>query len=246
MENRSEWEERETNLKVAADSMHAAFEELQRASTSGRLFPNGIDHVEFELRIANQFDLNIKAWGPSSHTEMRKNITRVTSTKSWSFGKLQANFKRTGCSVANCWYNDEDQTKCGSTFNCCALNVSDAVYQAGYDIESLTGVKRCDSPPHDNPRVLAASGMRAICNDINGAPDATSWDTRPNKPAIVFFGPPLGRVIRREDCPNCCHHEERASMEFAVTGHVDIWDGTQALHEQYPGAAIVEFWLLGS
>ncbi len=235
----------EWNASSAAAVLHSAFEELQKASTGGRLFPNGIDHVEFELRIANQFDLNIKAWGPSPHLGVQSVLKRVASTKSWSFAKLSANFKRTGCSVANCWYNDTGQTKCGSTFNCCALNVSDAIYQAGYDIELLAGVKRCDSPPHDRPRVLAASGMRAICNDLNGAPDATSWASRPKgAPAIVFFGPPLGKVVRREEASSCQHVEE-SNAALAVTGHVDIWDGTQALHDQYPGAAVVEFWLLG-
>ena len=31
----------------------------------------------------------------------------------------------------------------------------------------------------------------------------------------------------------------------AATGHIDYWDGTKALHAQYPKATVVWFWRLG-
>ena len=101
-------------------------------------------------------------------------------------------------------------------FFCCALNLSDALIGAGYTLLGAPNVNYC---PHQ--RVRNADGMARICNAQNGGrPDVSGWANRLNWKGIVYFEGNLGQA----------------------TGHIDLWDGQQGAHAQYPNATTIWFW----
>jgi hypothetical protein len=48
------------------NAVQIVFEQLRRASTESKIFPNGIDHVEFEIEFGTQSSFKLKVWGPPS------------------------------------------------------------------------------------------------------------------------------------------------------------------------------------
>ncbi len=143
----------------------------------------------------------------------------------WSYQKIFDEFKADGCSVAGCHYHNSGAGS--SNIYYCALNLSDAILRAGYSLPSATNVKYCDlpQPAHSNPRVRNADGMARIVKSKNGGRiDRSGWANRPAWKGIVFFegGPDL----------------------TGATGHIDLWDGSDAVHKSYPTASVVWFWQL--
>lgn len=107
-----------------------------------------------------------------------------------------------------------------SGFLCCALNLSDALMLAGYALPSASAVNYC---PHG--RVRNADGMARVVNAKNGGrPDVSGWSNRPAWKGIAYFEGNLG----------------------PATGHIDLWDGTQGVHAQYPSASTIWFWEMGA
>jgi len=136
------------------------------------------------------------------------------STTDWSYSNAIKYFGNNGCSQPGCPFNG-----CQG-FLCCALNLSDALIQAGYSLPAATNVNYC---PHK--RVRNADGMARICNVQNGGnPDASTWAHRPAWKGIVYFEGNLGQA----------------------TGHIDFWNGTDAVHASYPSATTIWFWQLGT
>jgi hypothetical protein len=150
-----------------------------------------------------------------------KGQVSVTSTQDWSWSKVRPLFGRFGCSVKGCEFHRPPDCK-GDTVFCCALNVSDALMRAEYKLPAASDVNYCTGHGSPAPRVRNADGMARICNAQNGGrPDASEWKNRPKWKGIVYF--------------------EGGS----VTQHIDLWDGEGAVHQPYPGAAVVWFWKLG-
>lgn len=138
---------------------------------------------------------------------------RASGTQEWSWANTYSKFGASGCSTPGCPFH-------GCTgFLCCALNLSEALIQAGYTLPAATSVNYC---AHN--RVRNADGMARICNAQNGGrPDASGWSSRPSWKGIVYFEGNLGRA----------------------TGHVDLWDGTKGVHNQFPAASTIWFWKMG-
>jgi hypothetical protein len=166
---------------------------------------------------------------------------RLAKCQDWNYAAVASKFGTSGCSYPGCHYNGICDPS--SAVFCCALNLSDALIQAGISLPQASNVNYCDQPPHPNPRVRNADGLARICNAQNGgAPDASGWANRPKWKGIVFFGPPLG-LFGAED--SGFRTEPEKNIELAATGHIDLWDGQHAVHASYPGAATVWFWKLG-
>jgi hypothetical protein len=138
-------------------------------------------------------------------------------SKNSSYGKIVAHFGTTGCTVAKCPY--------GSTFdgNKCALNVHDAIIKAGYRC-GTSGSQWKGFPLCPHERMRSAQGMEELIRSLLGAPDAVGWANRPNWAGLVFFG-----------------------GNFAnATGHVDLWNGKDAVHTPYPNTSPTYFWKLAA
>lgn len=141
----------------------------------------------------------------------------------WSYQRVFERFGSSGCSLTNCYFRHSGASP--SDLFYCALNLSDAILQAGYTLPSAPDVKYCDSPAHANPRVRNADGLARIVRAKNGgAIDASEWRNRPAWKGIVYFegGPDFSRA----------------------SGHIDLWNGTGAVHKAYPSASVVWFWRL--
>jgi hypothetical protein len=150
-------------------------------------------------------------------------LDSTVSTKDWKWAKVQPLFGESGCSNKACPFHQEP--KCNEIL-CCALNLSDALIRAGYILPAAPNVNHCS---HD--RVRNADGMARTCNAQNGGTfDASGWANRPSWRGIVYF-------------------EGDLAVDFAshirATGHIDLWNGTQALHAQFPNANVVWFWRMG-
>lgn len=144
----------------------------------------------------------------------------MPSTRDWSYSRTVAVFPRDGCAVSGCTFNAQHHPD----WNFCALNVSDALLRVGYTLPAAAQVNYCE-PAHAKPRVRNADGLARICRaQNNGEIDASTWAARPSWKGIVFFEGNLG----------------------PVTGHIDLWNGTDAVHTSYPHAATVWFWKLGT
>ena len=149
------------------------------------------------------------------------------STAEWSWGKVHPLFKKTGCSINGCEFSRPGG--CDDIL-CCALNLSDALIRAGYTLPSAGDVNYCSHA--DTKRVRNADGMARICNVQNGGSfDQQGWANRPTWKGIVYFE---GNLIFA------------LAPHVLVTAHIDLWDGTKAVHTQYPDATVVWFWKMGT
>ena len=141
----------------------------------------------------------------------------ASSTREWSWSKVHPLFPTHGCSVTSCEFHRPPDCS-GDAIFCCALNVSDALIRAGYSLPGAADVNYCN---HD--RVRNADGMARICKKQNGgAIDASGWSQRPSWKGLVYF------------------------EGGEVSQHIDLWDGTKAVHTQYPDADVVWFWRMGA
>lgn len=144
----------------------------------------------------------------------------MPSTQDWSYSRVRVLFPNDGCTHPGCNF----RRAVHPSWNFCALNLSDALLRSGYALPAAADVNTCD-PAHPKPRVRNADGMARICRAKNGgAIDASGWVNRPAWNGIVFFEGNLGNV----------------------TGHIDLWDGTQGVHGNYPQATTVWFWRMGA
>ena len=145
------------------------------------------------------------------------------STKDWKWESVQPLFGESGCSITACPFHQAP--KCNEIL-CCALNLSDALIRAGHALPAAANVNYC---AHN--RVRNADGMARTCNAQNGGTfDVSGWANKPSWRGIVYF-------------------EGDLAVDFAshmrATGHIDLWNGTKALHAQFPNANVVWFWRMG-
>jgi hypothetical protein len=144
----------------------------------------------------------------------------MASTKDWSYAAALAHFPTDGCTYSGCPFN----RAANPAWNFCALNLSDALIRAGYALPNASNVNYCD-PAHPSPRIRNADGMARVCRAQNaGQIDASTWAARPAWMGIVFFEGHMGNV----------------------TGHIDLWNGTEGVHGNYPTASTIWFWRLGA
>jgi len=138
------------------------------------------------------------------------------STQDWKWNKVRPLFPKHGCSETDCEFHKPPDCS-GDEIFCCALNVSDALIRATYTLPGADQVNYC---PHD--RVRNADGMARVCRAQNGGRvDASEWENRPEWKGIVYF------------------------EGGTVTQHIDLWDGSGAVHTQFPDADTVWFWKMG-
>lgn len=130
----------------------------------------------------------------------------------WSFALASFLFDKVGCSVAGCPYHN-------SPYNQCALNLSDALIRAGYQLPLAKDVNYC---PHG--RVRNADGMARVVMKALGRPKVRGWANRPRWEGIVYFA--------------------GGNSLSGATGHIDFWNGKEALHATYPDAKDVWFFPL--
>jgi hypothetical protein len=133
---------------------------------------------------------------------------------SWEYEKIAREFGIVGCSVPECPFHGA-----GNAVLKCALNLSDAVIRANYTLPTAPNVNLC---PHG--RVRNADGMARVIKKARGGPQAQGWSNRPDWKGVVYFedGPSLGRA----------------------TGHIDLWDGSNAVHREFPDARVIWFFEL--
>lgn len=134
----------------------------------------------------------------------------------WKYSKIFREFGTDGCSMKDCPFHSK-----GDDLYKCALNLSDAVILAGYILPKAPTVNFC---PHG--RVRNADGMARVVQQAIGGPSARGWDQRPSWRGIVYF----------EGGPNLTD----------ATGHIDLWDGIQAVHvgAKYSDAETIWFFRL--
>lgn len=135
---------------------------------------------------------------------------------SWEYDRVAREFDTVGCSVAGCPFHNA-----GNVILACALNLSDAVIRAGYDLPTAPNVNLC---PHG--RIRNADGMARIVRKMAGGPQAQGWSNLPGWKGVVYF--------------------EGGSRLQGVTGHIDLWDGSKAVHRQFPDAKVIWFFRLAS
>lgn len=137
-------------------------------------------------------------------------------SSSADYKKIESNFNKTGCSRPNCPY--------GPTFNGnrCALNLHDAIIRSGYRMGTIGNVwQGWPLCPHE--RIRAAQGMRDLIISKLGEPNNKGWNNKPNYKGIVWF----------------------SGENFTdATGHIDLWNGTDAVHKGYKDTNEVWFWKL--
>jgi Type VI secretion system (T6SS), amidase effector protein 4 len=129
----------------------------------------------------------------------------------WEYDMIANEFGTSGCRIVDCPYHNA-----GNVLLACALNLSDAILTAGYTLPAAANVNYC---PHC--RVRNADGMARVVRAALGGPHASGWSRRPTWKGIVYF----------EDGPQLAD----------VTGHIDLWDGTKAVHASYSSASVVWF-----
>lgn len=169
----------------------------------------------------------------------------MSSTQDWNYDKVIAKFGENGCSVSGCSFSHPSGCATANVL-CCALNLSDAVIQAGYNLPTATDVNYCNHSGSSGKRVRNADGMARVVRAQNGSKiDASSWANRPSWKGIVYFEGGLAlrsiyeETARTELAPN------DFSTVFRATGHIDLWDGTKGVHAQYPDATTIWFFKLG-
>lgn len=169
----------------------------------------------------------------------------MTSTQDWKYDTIAAHFGEIGCSVNECSFNHPRGCKTDSVL-CCALNLSDAIIQAGYTLPLASDVNFCNHASISPKRVRNADGMaRTIKKQNSERIDASGWANRPAWKGIVYFegGLSLSAISEKLAQENMLVNEY--SIPFLATGHIDLWDGTKGVHAQYPDADIIWFWRLG-
>ncbi len=164
----------------------------------------------------------------------------MSSTKDWKYSSVLAQFGANGCSVPGCPFNHPEGCGTDQVF-CCALNLSDAIIKAGYSLPDADNVNYC---AHN--RVRNADGMARVTRAQNGgAIDASTWANRPSWKGIVFFEGGLGLTETYEKAARDVRAPSDFAKVFAVTGHIDLWDGTKGVHATYSDATTIWFWRLG-
>jgi hypothetical protein len=136
------------------------------------------------------------------------------ASQQWEYDKIAKEFDTVGCSIPGCPFHRK-----GDEVFKCALNLSDAVISANYTLPTAPKVNLC---PHG--RVRNADGMARIVKKVVGGPHAQGWSHRPNWKGIVYF-------------------EGGPSLQGA-TGHIDLWNGSNAVHREFPDANVIWFFRL--
>jgi hypothetical protein len=169
----------------------------------------------------------------------------VSSTKDWSYENVVAKFGETGCSIAGCSFSHPSGCASANVL-CCALNLSDAIVQAGFTLPVAADVNYCDHSGNSGKRVRNADGLARVVRVQNGSLiDASTWKKRPNWKGIVFFEGGLALRSIYEEIAQTDDAPRDFTSVFRATGHIDLWDGTKGVHAQYPDADTIWFWKLG-
>ncbi|TAI67131.1 hypothetical protein [Bradyrhizobium sp. Leo170] len=164
----------------------------------------------------------------------------MSSTQDWQYSKVLAQFGENGCSTSGCTYNHPEGCKT-VLVHCCALNLSDAIIKAGYNLPAADNVNYCD-----HKRVRNADGMARVTRAQNGGKiDASTWANRPSWKGIVFFEGGLALTSIYEKAARAEGAPSDFAKVFTVTGHIDLWDGTKGVHATYADATTIWFWQLG-
>lgn len=169
----------------------------------------------------------------------------MSSTLDWKYDKVVAKFGENGCSVSGCSFSHPSGCATENVL-CCALNLSDAIIQAGYSLPTAKDVNYCNHSGSSGKRVRNADGMARVTRAQNGGTiDASTWVNRPSWKGIVYFEGGLtlrslyDETARKELAP------KDFSAVFRATGHIDLWDGTKGVHAQYPDSTTIWFFKLG-
>lgn len=165
----------------------------------------------------------------------------MSSTKDWKYSEVAKNFGEKGCSIGGCSYNHPKGCASAQVL-CCALNLSNAVIEAGYKLPGAKDVNLCNHAGSSQKRVRNADGMaRVIRAQSGGKIGVSGWANRPNWKGIVFFEGGLALTSAYDQIDE----RKREQVGLRATGHIDLWDGKKGVHAEYPDAAIVWFWQLG-
>ena len=165
----------------------------------------------------------------------------MSSTQDWKYIEVEKKFGENGCNISGCSYNHPKGCASANVL-CCALNLSDAVIQAGYKLPSAKDVNYCDHKGSSQKRVRNADGMARIVRAQNdGKIDISGWDNRPKWQGIVFFG---GSLSLRRAYEAALEVDPTFNQPFRATGHIDLWNGKKGVHAEYPDAETVWFWKL--
>lgn len=169
----------------------------------------------------------------------------MSSTQDWNYDKVIAKFGESGCSVSGCSFSHPSGCATANVL-CCALNLSDAVIQAGYDLPSATDVNYCNHSGSSGKRVRNADGMARVVRAQNGTEiDASSWANRPSWKGIVYFEGGLALRSIYDETARTELAPSDFSGVFRATGHIDLWNGRKGVHAQYPDATTIWFFKLG-
>lgn len=169
----------------------------------------------------------------------------MASTQDWSYDKVAVLFGESGCSVAGCSYN-HPQGCASANVLCCALNLSNAVIEAGYSLPSATDVNYCDHSGGLAKRVRNADGMARVTRAQNeGRIDASGWANRPAWKGIVYFEGGLSLTSLYDEAERAQFAPRDFASVFRATGHIDLWDGKKGVHAQYPDSSLIWFFQLG-
>lgn len=169
----------------------------------------------------------------------------MISTKDWKYDTVSARFGEKGCSISGCSFNHPSGCAAANVL-CCALNLSDAIVRAGYTLPQASNVNYCDHSGNSGKRVRNADGMaRIVKAQNNGRTDASTWPNRPEWKGVVYFE---GGLLLTSICEELAQKKLLPKDFYTTplaTGHIDLWDGTKAVHAEYPNADTVWFWRLG-
>lgn len=170
---------------------------------------------------------------------------KMGSTQDWKYSSVLAQFGEKGCSISGCSYSHPEGCSTDQV-HCCALNLSDAIIKAGYGLPAANNVNYCDHTGSSGKRVRNADGMARVTRaQNNGNIDASTWADRPSWKGIVFFEGGLSLTSIYEKAARAEHAPSDFAKAFAVTGHIDLWDGTKGVHATYADATTIWFWRLG-
>jgi hypothetical protein len=170
----------------------------------------------------------------------------MSSTQDWSYARVAARFGESGCSVSGCSFSHPQGCASASVL-CCALNLSNAVVEAGYSLPSATDVNYCDHAGASAKRVRNADGMARVVKAQNGGRiDASGWANRPSWKGIVYFEGGLSLQSLYADAENTEIAPADFASVFRATGHIDLWDGEKGVHAQYPNSSVIWFFRLSA
>ena len=173
----------------------------------------------------------------------------MPSTRDWLYASVARLFGQNGCSISGCEFNHPMGCASANVL-CCALNLSDAIVRAGYDLPKASDVNYCSHGGSAPKRVRNADGCARVVRAQNGGSvDVSGWKNRPTWKGIVYFegGLSLNEIYEQLTANTGKKSSIPVDFDtvFTATGHIDLWNGTKAVHAEYPDATTIWFWRLG-